>query len=303
MSTEPEQKRSWSRSDLEALKPEHDHFVGIDSDGCVFDTMEIKQKQCFHPRIISHWSLELIGQHVREAAEFANLYSKWRGRNRLLCLVKTFDLLRTRKEVIESGITIPELPSLRRFIDSGVPLGNPSLEKAVQETGDPELVSLLEWSKNVNADIAATVKNIPPFRWVLESFEKIRQHADAICVSQTPCEALVREWDENNLLDFVAVIADQELGTKAEHISLATRDRYHPDRILMIGDAPGDGKAAAANGALFYPINPAHEEESWERFYSEAFDRFLAGEYRGVYEEKLTADFEALLPDKPSWDL
>ena len=38
----------------------------------------------------------------------------------------------------------------------------------------------------------------------------------------------------------------------------------------MIGDAPGDMKAARANGALFFPINPGHEDESWERFYDEA---------------------------------
>jgi phosphoglycolate phosphatase-like HAD superfamily hydrolase len=301
MTTEP--KRSWSRSDLEALEPRHEYFVGIDSDGCVFDTMEIKQKKCFHPRIISHWSLEPIEQYLREAAEFANLYSRWRGRNRFLCLIKIFDLLRSRKEVIESGTSIPELPSLRRFIDSGVPLGNPSLEKAVQETNDPELASLLKWNKDVNNDVAETVKNVPPFKWVMESLEKIRDNADSICVSQTPCEALVREWTENNLLDFVAAIAGQELGTKAEHIGLATKDKYSPDKILMIGDAPGDRKAARANGALFYPINPAHEEESWERFYGEAFDRFLTGKYRGSYEEKLIADFEALLPDRPPWEL
>jgi len=32
---------------LKELKPVHDFFIGIDSDGCVFDTMEIKQKKIF----------------------------------------------------------------------------------------------------------------------------------------------------------------------------------------------------------------------------------------------------------------
>jgi hypothetical protein len=32
---------------LIALKPEKEFFIGIDSDGCAFDTMEIKQKECF----------------------------------------------------------------------------------------------------------------------------------------------------------------------------------------------------------------------------------------------------------------
>jgi hypothetical protein len=34
---------------LEDLKPQKEFFIGIDSDGCVFDTMEIKQKECFCP--------------------------------------------------------------------------------------------------------------------------------------------------------------------------------------------------------------------------------------------------------------
>jgi phosphoglycolate phosphatase-like HAD superfamily hydrolase len=69
----------------------------------------------------------------------------------------------------------------------------------------------------------------------------------------------------------------------------------------MIGDAPGDMKAARANDALFYPINPGHEDESWERFYKEAFGKFIAGEYEGAYEAKLIEEFEKLLPDIPPW--
>ena len=69
----------------------------------------------------------------------------------------------------------------------------------------------------------------------------------------------------------------------------------------MIGDAPGDMAAARANGALFFPINPGHEEASWQRFYDEAVHRFLAEEYAGQYEASLIKEFEALLPDVPPW--
>jgi hypothetical protein len=69
----------------------------------------------------------------------------------------------------------------------------------------------------------------------------------------------------------------------------------------MVGDAPGDMKAAKANGALFYPINPAHEEDSWKRFHDESVDRFFAGTYAGEYEEKLIAEFDEHLPEKPPW--
>ena len=292
---------TFTKEDLLNLKPEHDTFVGIDSDGCVFDTMEIKQKKCFHKLIVSHWHLEPVEKYLREAAEFVNLYSKTRGKNRFPCVVMAIDLIRDRPEVKATGVKLPELPSLKQFIDSGLPLGNPSLEAMVKETGDEELASVLEWSKAVNSEIAQTVKNVPPFKWVRESFEKIQGHSDAICVSQTPNEALVREWQEHGLMGYVKIIAGQELGTKTEHLQMATQDRYVSDKILMIGDAPGDMKAAKGVNAHFYPINPGHEVESWERFCDEAYDMFLDGSYGGEYEEKVTAEFDKLLPERPPW--
>jgi phosphoglycolate phosphatase-like HAD superfamily hydrolase len=101
----------------------------------------------------------------------------------------------------------------------------------------------------------------------------------------------------------VRVIAGQEMGTKAQHLALAAKPKYPSSRILMIGDAPGDMKAARANNALFFPVNPGHEEESWRRFYDEAVHRFLAGEYAGTYEAELVAEFDALLPQAPPWKL
>ena len=53
-----------------------DFFVGIDSDGCVFDTMEVKHKECFIPNIVKFFELAAIAKYAREVAEFVNLYSK-----------------------------------------------------------------------------------------------------------------------------------------------------------------------------------------------------------------------------------
>jgi phosphoglycolate phosphatase-like HAD superfamily hydrolase len=203
--------------------------------------------------------------------------------------------------VTATGLPIPDVNSLRQWIASGAPMGNPSLEKAVKESGDPELAFILRWSQDVNAEIARTVKNIPPFPWARKSLERICAISDAICVSQTPSEALVREWTENHLDGFIQVIAGQELGTKTEHIAMATKGRYRPEQILMIGDALGDKKAAQSNHALFYPINPGAEDASWKRFHEEAYDKFLAGTYAGAYESRVIAEFEALLPDVPPW--
>ena len=85
--------------------------------------------------------------------------------------------------------------------------------------------------------------------------------------------------------------------------SLGTASKYPEGHVLMIGDALGDHKAAVANGALFFPVNPGAEEASWKRFYEEGADRFLSGTFAGEYERSLLAEFNSYLPEKPPWPL
>ncbi|NOY77720.1 MAG: HAD family hydrolase [Calditrichaeota bacterium] len=292
---------SEAQKPLAEFKPKHDYFVGIDSDGCAFDTMELKHKECFIPNIVKHWELQAVSKYAREAAEFVNLYSKWRGINRFPALVKVFDLLRERPDVQRRNVTIPDVPALRKFIDSGVPLGNPALKEAVQKTGDPILKQALVWSEAVNATIADMVHGVPPFPFVRESLQKLSEQADVIVVSATPGEALQREWKEHGIDAFVSIIAGQEMGSKKEHLRLATAGKYPPGHVLMLGDAPGDRRAAKANGVMFYPINPGHEEASWERFYNEVLDLFLEGNYTPEVEEKFNREFDTYLPENPPW--
>jgi phosphoglycolate phosphatase-like HAD superfamily hydrolase len=289
---------------LAEMEPRHSFFVGIDSDGCAFDTMEIKHKECFTPNIIKHWSLQPVSKYAREAAEFVNLYSRWRGINRWPALIMVFDLLRQRPEVHARNVVPPEASHVREFIASGLPLSNDGLKQFMADHGrseDPELQCAWAWTHGVNATVADMVHGVPPFPYVRESLRYLSDRADLIVVSATPLEALEREWEEHDIARYVRVIAGQEMGTKAEHLALAARGKYQPHHILMIGDAPGDMKAARANDALFFPVNPGHEEASWQRFYEEAVNKFLAEEYAGDYEASLIAEFEALLPEIPPW--
>ncbi len=286
---------------LTAFKPRHSYFVGIDSDGCVFDSMEIKHKECFIPNIIKYWKLQAISKYARAAAEFVNLYSKWRGVNRFPALTKTFELLRDWPEPMRRGVKIPEVPTLQAWIDSGVPLGNPTLKEAANKTGDAVLKLTLEWSEAVNRSIADLVEGVPPFPFARESMEKLSSNADMICVSATPGEALEREWQEHDIANYAAVIAGQELGSKTDHLRMTAGGKYEKNHMLMAGDAPGDLKAARAVGALFFPVNPGHEAESWERFFREGIDRFLNQTFAGEYEARLIAEFEKLLPETPPW--
>ena len=93
---------------------------------------------------------------------------------------------------------------------------------------------MLQWSKIVNQTVSGLVEGIGPFNFVRESLGKAKAGADLIVVSQTPTEALVREWQEHRLNDYVRLIAGQELGTKAEHLQLAAAGKYPEERILMI---------------------------------------------------------------------
>lgn len=286
---------------LDDLKPEKEFFIGIDSDGCAFDTMEIKQKECFCPQLIKHYGLQKISKYSRETWEFVNLYSKTRGVNRFKALIRAMDLLKERKEVKARNAKIPNLTAVAEWIKKESKLGNPALEKYAAQINDPVINQTLAWSKDVNKVIAEIVYDIPPFPLVKESLIKMTEKADTMVVSQTPVEALTREWQEHNIEGHVRLIAGQELGTKAEHLKYAAKGKYPDDKILMIGDAPGDFDAAKSNGVLFFPINPGHEDASWEKFYTEALDKFFAGTYKGEYENKLIEEFNKYLPENPNW--
>lgn len=282
--------------------PKHDYFVGIDSDGCAFDTMELKHKECFAPNTIHYWGLKGISKYAREAIEFVNLYSKSRGINRFPALIEVFEWLNKRPEVRARGVKIEIPQEIVTWMNSETKLGNPALIKKVEETKDPVLQKALDWSIAVNETIDHIVgEGVPPFPFVRESLQKFSGKADIMVVSATPQAALIKEWDNQGLLPFVQAICGQEVGTKKE--SLRWSVKYPANHTLMIGDAPSDYKAACANNALFFPINPGEEEASWERFYKEGIDKFLNDDFAGTYQKELLDDFDSHLPSLPSWKI
>jgi phosphoglycolate phosphatase-like HAD superfamily hydrolase len=281
------------------ITPQHDFLVGIDSDGCAFDTMEVKHKECFIPNIVQHYGLAGVSKYAREAAEFVNLYSKSRGINRFPALIEALEWLRDRSEVKARNLHIHIPQALVDWMKRETKLGNPALEAEVKRTGDPELQKALVWSQSVNAAVERVVSNVPPFPNVRECLEMLAPQADLLVVSATPNEALKREWEEHDLAKYVREICGQETGSKKE--SLANARKYPPQHTLMIGDAPGDYNAAVANDALFYPINPGAEDASWQRLLDEGIDRFIGGTFAGAFQEKLLKEFDSYLPEKPPW--
>ncbi len=291
---------------LKDFTPQHDFFIGVDSDGCAFDTMGIKQRECFCPWTIGYFGLQPVAQAARECRDFADLFSKTRGGNRHKTLKRLLvELLPTHPMVKARGFEVPQLPWYFAWVDdAGSTLSNDGLRQAIaqaQDVAKAELELVLAWSERVNWAVEQIVKDMPPFPLVRPSLEKMQGRADIIVVSGTPGAALAREWNEHDLEKYVAVIAGQEMGTKTQHLAYAAKGRYEENRVLMVGDAPGDLQAAGANNALFYPICPGAEDVSWRRFHDEALDRFFAGRYAGDYEKELIEEFDNRLPEKPPW--
>lgn len=296
MSDMPERARV-----LAEFKPTKDFFVGIDSDGCAMDAMDIKHQECFTPSYIKYWNLQAASTLVRETALFVNLHSTTRGQNRWVALSRLFDLLRQRPEVLERGVKIPEGKELKKFLDSGFPRSDSGIAAFAKENPSDEIEQCIEWGNGVNELIAWMVHGCAPFPGVREAFEAMQPHVDCMTVSATPLEALEREWHEHDLAKYMKVIAGQEMGSKAEHVRYAAKGKYDDDHIMLIGDAPGDRDSAFSEGVLYYPINPGQEAQSWKRFREEALPKFLEGTYRGEYMDSLVAEFEALLPEQPTW--
>ncbi len=289
--------------ELKDLKAEKEFFIGFDSDGCVFDSMEIKQKECFCPAFVNNFDMQGAAKATREVWEFVNLYSKSRGVNRFLAVLRAVDLLKERHEVIDRNIAVPSVAGLKAWTERETKLGEATLVPEVENNPDPDLQRALGWSKDVTAAIKKIVRNLPPYPQVSGILKTAVSRADLMVVSQTPTADLEREWAEHGIADFVRIIAGQERGTKSEHLAFAAVGKYDKEKILMIGDAPGDLKAAQANGVLFFPIIPGSEEQSWDRFRDEGLERFFSGTYAGGFQNDLLAAFDAALPEKAPWEV
>jgi phosphoglycolate phosphatase-like HAD superfamily hydrolase len=270
--------------------------------------MGIKQRECFCPWMIASFGFQPVAQAARECKEFADLFSKTRGANRHVTMRRILvDLLPGHPQVRARRFPTPEFPHYSSWVEEkGNLLSNDGLRKAISaarsDAARSEFERVLEWSERVNWAVEQIVRGIPPFPYVRETLDRLRDRADAAVVSATPVEALQREWTEHRVASYAALICGQEMGTKSQHIA-ATARSYRRDHVIMVGDAPGDLAAARENGVLFYPIVPGEEEESWERLYREALDRFLNGTYSPSYEQELLARFDRALPERPPWEV
>lgn len=287
--------------ELTDMKPGHEYFIGFDSDGCVFDSMDIKHKECFCPAFIDNYNLQGISNLARRVWEFVNLYSSARGLNRFLAAIQALDILRACDESKVRGIPVPSVSDLVIWTNSVSNLGQAALEEEVNRNHSPGLRQALTWSKDVSDSVKKIIRNLPPFPQVTEVLNHAYKKADLMVVSQTPGADLEREWSEYDIDQFVRIIAGQERGSKTEHLRFGAAGKYPDNHILVVGDAPGDLAAARDNGALFFPIIPGAESESWDKLRDEGLDRLFSNTYAGAFQDRLLKKFDRAVPDVDSW--
>lgn len=288
---------------LKNMERKHDFLVCIDSDGTVFDNMELKHKECFCPAFVNVWELQAVSKYARQVWEYVNLYSRSRGFNRFVALITALDLLRDREEVRQRNVEIPNPESLRKYIADGGTTNNVAITAWCQEhPEDADMARALRWSLEINENVARIVRGAMPFPLVKETLAAIREFADIVVVSDTPNVALTKEWKEHGIDQYATVICGQEFGSKKLCIATAVETGgYDKNHVLMIGDAVRDHQAAIAEGVLYYPIVPSQETESWKMLLEEAADRFHTGSYHGAYMDGLLAGFYKVLRDEPEW--
>ena len=204
--------------------------------------------------------------------------------------------------LLNRNADIPRADKVREFIESGAQLSNQGMADYLREHPSHELETALAWTEGVNQFVEDIVDNIPAFPFTHQSLEAVQSHADLLVVSATPTEALEREWSRIGLAKYMRIMAGQEYGTKQDHLQQAAHNKYPANHILMIGDALGDLAAARSINALFYPIVPGKEDQSWERFFLEAHKLFITEAYEGEYENQRIAEFKNTLSEIPPWE-
>ncbi len=262
------------------------YFVGIDSDGTMFDSMTIKHTHAFIPKMIEVFRLGEIADKVKTAAEYINLYGNERGINRFPGLVRTF-------EEVErvSDFKLENYDDLRAFVKNADTMSNAALAEYESNHPSEFLQKVLFWSKESDLLFAEKMRTQPPFKNARLAVENMCKSADVGIISSAGAQSLREDWGREGLLEKTAYVAGQEMGSKAEQLNTVINNNgYEKKHCLMIGDALGDMEAAKDNGIFFYPIIPLREESMWKAFYETYFNIFLNGCYAEV-EKELIADF------------
>lgn len=280
------------------MSSEKAFFIGIDSDGTVFDSMEIKHKRVFQPVAIETFGLGEAADRYCEIAEAINLYSVLRGVNRFEALALAFQRLAEQSEA--GARAVAGHADLQAFVRSGSALSFDALAAYKDKQPSEFLDKVAEWSQRSDAlyEQIMEEEGTPVFSGVKSILQKAQAQAELVVISSSSRVTLEQDWGKAGLLPIISRVEGQEQGNKSKQLAGSLEGREDRNTALMLGDALSDLDAANDHGILFYPITPGAEAAAWERFANEALERFFAGTYAGAYQASLLEDFKNVLqPD------
>ena len=263
---------------FDSFEKKHDYLVCVDSDGCVMDTMNCKHFHCFGPCMVDEWELGEWKDAILERWNEINLFSMTRGINRFKGLAMALG------EIDRKYKPIPGIQALQHWAETAPALSNDGAAKAATEAADPEAKLILEkalsWSKAVNAAIVKLPEELKvPYEGAKEGLAAAHQFADVAMVSSANRDAVEEEWGKFGLLQHTDIVLAQDVGSKVACIREMLKFGYDANKVLMVGDAPGDCDAAEKNGVHYYPILVNHEKESWDEAIAVGFGKLQSGEY------------------------
>ena len=270
---------------FDSFERKHDYLVCVDSDGCVMDTMNCKHFHCFGPCMVTEWGLEQWKDAILERWNVINLFSMTRGINRFKGLAMALG------EIDKQYKPITGIAALQHWADTAPALSDDAVAKAAAEATDPEarlvFEKALSWSKAVNAAIVKLDESLKvPYNGAKEGLAAAHTFADVAMVSSANRDAVEEEWGKFGLLEHTDIVLAQDVGSKAACIKEMMKFGYDPEKVVMIGDAPGDCDAAEKNGVHYYPILVNHEKESWDEAIAVAFGKLQSGTYAPYGSDK-----------------
>ena len=282
---------------FDSFERKHDFLICVDSDGCVMDTMNCKHFNCFGPCMVDEWELDTWREPILGRWNEINLFSMTRGINRFKGLAMALG------EINETYKPIPGIQYLKAWVETAPALSNDGVAKAAAEASDPEAKTIFEkalaWSKAVNASIVMLPEELKiPYAGAKEGLAAAHLVADVAMVSSANRDAVEEEWSKFGLLEHTDIVLAQDIGSKAACIKTMLQFGYDPDKVVMVGDAPGDLDAAKQNGVHYYPILVNRETESWDVFCKDILAKITDMSYGGSCEaEKHQAFFRNLGAD------
>lgn len=252
-----------SRRRIKMTLLKSDYVFCVDSDGCAMDTMTYKHQLFFGPIAADEFEISDRETFLKEWDK-VNLFSRTRGVNRFVALLMLLEFA-----------NVDNIDNLKSWVETTSSLSNASLEAEIAKNPATDLKKALVWSNEVNRQIKSYDGDVLAFEGAKEGLIHLHELGKLFIVSSANKEAVVEEWEDQELMPYIDDLYCQDRGKKEDVIAMLIAEGYDPCKIMMIGDSPGDLHAAEMNNVKFYPILVGKEKESWLTLKSEVADKFI----------------------------